>query len=485
MDSQRYGLWIDGRDVPTEKTYTVYEKYAGQPVATVADAAIEDVRAAVAAAENAFRRRPQLAPYRRYRILLRVAELLQRDKETLARNLVYESGMPIRDARQEVDRGTQDFILAAEEAKRIQGEVLPIEAQPGSENRFAFSIRVPVGVVCAITPFNAPLSLLAHKVAPALAAGNTLVVKPPPVAPLTALYLARLLEEAGLPAGYYNVVTGSTNDVGEWLLADPRIRLYTFTGSAAVGQHIKAATGLRRVLLELGNNSGSIVCADADIDRAVPYIVRGSFRKAGQVCVSLQRLYVHRSREEELLTKLAPAVQKLVVGDPMDEATDVGPMISEQAAARAEAWVQEAVAAGARVVIGGTRQGTLFAPTILTGVTEDMKVVCEEIFAPVLSVIPFDDLDDAIDRLNNTPYGLQAGVFTESLETALYCARRLEFGGVNINDTSNYRADNLPYGGIKKSGIGKEGPKYAIREMTEERIVTINLRHRHYGPSEG
>ncbi|HEY8417659.1 MAG TPA: aldehyde dehydrogenase family protein, partial [Limnochordales bacterium] len=353
------------------------------------------------------------------------------------------------------------------------------------EGYFGFFVRRPVGVVAAITPFNFPLNLVAHKVAPALAAGNTLVVKPPPVAPLTALYLARLLEEAGLPAGYYNVVTGSTNDVGEWLLADPRIRLYTFTGSAAVGQHIKAATGLRRVLLELGNNSGSIVCADADIDRAVPYIVRGSFRKAGQVCVSLQRLYVHRSREEELLTKLAPAVQKLVVGDPMDEATDVGPMISEQAAARAEAWVQEAVAAGARVVIGGTRQGTLFAPTILTGVTEDMKVVCEEIFAPVLSVIPFDDLDDAIDRLNNTPYGLQAGVFTESLETALYCARRLEFGGVNINDTSNYRADNLPYGGIKKSGIGKEGPKYAIREMTEERIVTINLRHRHYGPSEG
>lgn len=473
-DLKRYGMFIGGRWLPAHGDYEVLDKYSDAPVAAVAEATREDVAAAVAAAEQAFYS-GTLTPAKRYEILLRSADLLQERREDIARTMTMETGSTIRECRVEVDRARQDFILSAEEAKRIGGEVLPIPANPGSEKRFGFAMRVPVGVVGAITPFNAPLSLSAHKVAPALACGCTVVLKPAPQAPITALNLAQAIHDAGLPAGHLNVVTGSRAEVGEWLLQDQRVRMYTFTGSAAVGERIKAQSGLRRVTLELGNNSAVIVMGDADLQRALPLFARGGFRKAGQVCVSVQRVYVHSSIYEAFLQGLGALAKGLTLGNPLDDATDVGPMIDERAAARAEEWVKEAVAGGARVIAGGRRDGRLFEPTVLADVEPQMRVVCEEIFAPVVSVAKFETREEVLELVNASRYGLQAGVFTESLESAMYFAKRLEVGGVHINDTSNFRADLMPYGGVKGSGIGREGPKYAIKEMTDIRVVTFNL----------
>ncbi|QSO46552.1 aldehyde dehydrogenase family protein [Alicyclobacillus mengziensis] len=475
VDDNRYGLFIDGEWIPGESYYSVRNKFSGEVIAMVTESSRQDVESAVSSSKEAFRT-SNLTPYRRYEILQAAANILQEQREDIARTMSLETGGTIRESRVEVDRATQDFILSAEEAKRISGEVIPIQASPGAENRFAVAMRFPVGVVCAITPFNAPLSLAAHKIAPALAAGCTVVLKPSPAAPLTGLRFGQLLSEAGLPKGHLNIVTGSRNEVGEWLVQDERIDFYTFTGSAAIGERIKANSGLRRVTLELGNSSAVIVMEDADLDRALPMFARGAFRKAGQVCVSVQRIYVQRDIYDEFVSRLADLAANLKVGDPLDERTDVGPMISDAAAARAESWVHEAVQSGARLATGGTRNGALFAPTVLADVKADMKVVCEEVFAPVVSVAPFDTREEAVLLVNETRYGLQAGVFTESLETAMYFARRLEVGGVNINDTSNFRADLMPYGGVKDSGIGREGPKYAIEEMTEIRMLTFNLR---------
>ncbi|MDB5084208.1 MAG: aldehyde dehydrogenase, partial [Bacilli bacterium] len=409
-----YSLSIDGRSVKTSEELEVHDKYTGQMIATVSVADRENVDQAISSAERAFQEN-SMTPYKRYEVLKKTSELIMEHKQELAYLLTCEVGKTIRESLAEVERTCQTFEIAAEEAKRIHGEGIPVESSPGAENRLAFTIRVPVGVVCAITPFNVPLNLVAHKIAPALAAGNSVVLKPASVTPLISLKLGELLQQAGLPDGFLNVVIGSGSTVGEWLAQDERIRLYTFTGSPAIGKKIKEGTGLRKNLLELGSNSAVIVHSDADLDLAVTMCVGKSFGTAGQVCISVQRIYVHESIQEEFIRRFVAATNKLALGDPHDMSTDVGPMISVKEAERAKNWVEEAVAAGAKVECGGSHDGSLFMPTILTGVDESMKVSCEELFAPVVGVRTYCELDDCIRSINTSRYGLQAGIFTRSL----------------------------------------------------------------------
>jgi len=471
---EHYPILIDGQWISTEERLEVRDKYSGKPIATVSTASASLTERAVAAAQTAFRTN-QMPPYRRYEILKRTSELLIEHKQEMGQLIAQEVGKTLKEAIVEVERTAQTLEISAEEAKRIHGEGIPVESSPGAENRLAFTIRTPVGVVCAITPFNVPLNLVAHKVGPALAAGNAVVLKPASVTPLIALRLAKLFEQAGLPAGYLNVVIGSGSTVGEWLARDERIQLYTFTGSPAVGKQLKQSIGLRKVLLELGSNSAVIVHRDADVEQAASLTVGKSFGNAGQVCISVQRIYVHADVKEAFLRAFVKHTQALQLGDPFDPQTDIGPMISEREAMRAEQWVHEALEAGAKLECGGKREGALFQPTILSQVKEEMKVSCDEVFAPIVGISEYTDLDECIDRLNQSRYGLQAGIFTSSLSTALHAARTIHVGGLIVNDASQFRADLMPYGGVKESGWGKEGPKYAIEEMTEERIVVINL----------
>ncbi|SHE93626.1 Acyl-CoA reductase [Desulfofundulus australicus DSM 11792] len=466
-------LYINGEWRTTASFIPVTNKYSGEVIARVAVASRKEVEEAVTAAERAFRENT-LTPWQRYQILSKASELLLARREELGMIIAREAGKALKDALGEVTRAANTCRVSAEEATRICGEMVPI-GSAGAENRFAYTIRVPVGVVCAITPFNFPLNLVVHKVAPAIAAGNTVVLKPASATPLSSLSLCRILEEAGLPPGHLNVLVGSGDDVGEMLLRDPRVAHFSFTGSPAVGRRIAERAGLRRVTLELGSNSATIVHSDADLVKAARACGRMAFVNAGQVCISVQRILVQQDVAEPFCQLLVEEAEKLVVGDPTDLKTDVGPMISEDAARRAEQWVREAVAGGATVLTGGRREGNLFYPTVLTGVRPDMKVVCEEIFAPVVSVIPYENFEQALEMANDSPYGLQAGVFTRSLDLAMLAARKLEVGGVIINDTSVYRADEMPYGGVKGSGMGREGPKYAIQEMTETRVVVITL----------
>jgi acyl-CoA reductase-like NAD-dependent aldehyde dehydrogenase len=467
-------MYIDGEWTEGASTFVVEDKFTGDPFATVAAASRGQVSQAVQAAAKAFAGQ-RLTPYARYEILHRSAELLDARREDFTSTIVAESGFTITDAENEVTRGIQTLLISAEEAKRITGEMVPIDGAPNQENRMAFTIRLPVGVVCAITPFNSPLNTVTHKVGPALAAGNSLVLKPAQQTPLTAELLCQVLTEAGLPRGYLNLVHGNGPDVGMCLLEDPRIAFYTFTGSTGVGRIIQRTIGLRRSQLELGSISSTIVCDDADLSRAVPRCVNASFRKAGQVCTSVQRLYVQKSILDDFVGALVEATAKARVGDPKDPATLVGPMISVREAVRAAAWVEEAVAQGARLVCGGHREGALFYPTILVNATTSMRVMCEEIFAPVISIVPFDSLDAAMSEINATPYGLAVGIFTSNVNTAMKAARELNVGTVHVNETSSSRVDVMPYGGIKESGFGREGPKYSIREMTDERLVTWSL----------
>ncbi|ASK60927.1 aldehyde dehydrogenase [Virgibacillus phasianinus] len=472
--SEQFDLFINGNWVSADETIEVLNKYTQDIYATVSKAGEKEVDQAIDSAEKAYKS-TKLSAYERYKILKQVSELLQENKEEFANSIVKEAGKPLKQARTEVDRATQTFELSAEEAKRISGHGVPVEAAPGSENRMAFTIRVPVGVVGAISPFNFPLNLVAHKIGPAIAAGNAVVLKPASATPTTALRMARLFQEAGLPAGLLNVVAGSGSVIGKQMQQDKRISVYTFTGSAEVGLKLKQNTGLNKLILELGNNSPVIVDKEADIEKAAANVAQKSFAFAGQVCISVQRVYVHESIQDSFQQKLLQAIKELNVGDPNDKNTDVGPMISEDEAKRAEDWVNEAVENGAKVVVGGKREGTVYYPTVLTDVQKDMRVVCDEIFAPVLCTIPFHDIDTCIEDVNESPYGLQGGIFTKNLDTAFYVAKRVEVGGMMINDSSQYRVDLMPYGGVKNSGWGKEGPKYSIEEMTEERLIVLNL----------
>ena len=463
------GAWVDGNE-----SSPVYDKFTGREIGQVARATREQVDRAVHGARCSFERE-RLDGQRRYQILHDTASLVEERRQDFIERIVAEAGFPIADADNEVSRTIQTLLLSAEEGKRLTGEMVPIENAPGNAHRLAFTIRVPRGVVCGITSFNSPLNMVAHKLAPALAAGNTVIIKPPQATPFSAVLLVELLLEAGLPPRHVALVQGQGAEVGRWLVENPDIRFFSFTGSTAVGRLLQRSVGLRPITLELGSISATIVCDDADLERAAPRCVAAGFRRAGQVCTSLQRLFVQDTVIDRFTPLLIEAAGRMKVGDPHDAATMVGPMISEAEARRAEEWVAEAVAQGARVVHGGRRNGALFEPTILVGSDRHMKVMCEEVFAPVLSIVPFRTLEEAVDEVNSVPFGLAAGVFTSDINRAMFAARALHVGIVHINEPSSSRVDLIPFAGVKDSGLGREGPKYAMQEMTEERLITLSL----------
>jgi len=468
-----YKLFIDGQWVGGGPPLSVTNKYSGQVFAALPQARREEVDAAIGAAARAAPVMAAMPAHKRAAILGRAATLIQERHEDFARTIATEAGKALKYARIEVDRAISTFTLAAEEAKRIHGETLPLDAVPAGEGYFGFYLRRPLGVVVAIAPFNFPLNLVSHKVAPALAAGNTLVLKPASTTPITALKLCEVLQQAGVPAGAINLIVGPGATVGEWLVTDPRIAKVTLTGSKAVGKRITELAGIKKVTLELGNTSPVIIAPDADLSYAATRCAIGAYYNSGQVCISVQRIYVQRPAFEPFQDLFVRATEAMVVGDPLDERVDVGPMIDEREAQRAEMWVKEAQASGAQVLAGGTREGPVLHPTALTNVTPGMKVVAEEVFAPVASVIACDDFEEALRQANDSEYGLQASVFTRDIDRVLLAIRRLDFGGVIINDSPAFRTDHMPYGGNRQSGLGREGVRFAIEEMTNLQMVAI------------
>lgn len=462
------GEWVEGESVDELRDKFHGRVYARMQVAS--DAQVED---AISGALDGVAA-STLSPYDRYRILMSAARLIGERRERLIALMRDEAGFTRADGDNEVSRCIQTLELSADEARRLSGELVPMNAAGSKGNRIGFTIRAPRGLICAITPFNSPLNTLAHKAAPALAAGNAVLIKPSSHTPLVAVELCKALLDAGLPSKLLALVHGPGGRIGKVLLADQRIAYYAFTGSTRVGREIQHAAGLRGTQLELGSIASTIVCDDADLDLAIPKIVNAGFRKAGQVCTSVQRLLVHERIKEVFTERLVEAVREMKAGDPADPDTTIGPMITLADAERAERWVQAAVDGGAEVIFGGKREGQVMTPTILGNVSADMQVYCEEIFAPVLSVIPFESDDDAVARANASPYGLAAGLFTSNLHRALRMAQALRFGGVHVNEASSARIDAMPFGGVKDSGFGHEGPAYAIREMTEERLITVS-----------
>lgn len=467
------GLFINDEFEIKERTYPIHSPYSGEILANISMADKEDVKKAITSAEEAFTVMKEMPSYKRSEILYKVAQIFQERKEELARILVLEAGKPIRNARSEIERTIVTYQFAAEEAKRIYGETIPMDSAPGGENRIGFTWREPLGVVVAISPFNFPFNLVAHKLGPAFAAGNTVVLKPATQTPLSAFITAQIFQEAGLPKGALSVVTGSGSELSDALITDERVKKVTFTGSGEVGKKIKEKAGLRKVTLELGSNSGLIVEDDVPLDKIIPRCVEGAFSFAGQVCISLQRIYVHENIYDEFCEKFIKQTGQLMVGDPMDEATDISSMINKKEIDRIQTWVSEAVEQGATVGFGGARVGSIFSPTILLNVTNDMKVSCQETFAPVVSIISYKQLDEAIKMVNESKYGLHVAIYTQNIMNAFYAAKKIESGGVIINDIPTFRLDHLPYGGVKESGYGREGIKYTVEEMTELKFVTI------------
>lgn len=470
-----YRSWIGGEWVDGDGTIDVVSPYDGRVVGRVASATVEQVDQAIAAAGEAFRSFGELPAFARAEILHKASLMIRARGEELARLLVEEAGKPIRDARVEVNRAAATFQIAAEEAKRIRGEIVPLDAVQGGEGRVAFTLREPLGVIAAITPFNVPLNLVAHKVAPAIAAGNTVVLKPASKTPLVAFRLAEILHEAGLPPGCLNVLCGPGGTLGSRLAADPRVSMVTFTGSPEVGKEIQKRAGFKRVALELGSNSAVVIEDVADMEKVVARCVQGGYTFAGQVCISVQRIYVNERLYDRFLEAYRRRVAALKIGPPGDEETEVSALISPQETARVLAWVEEAKAGGAHVQVGGVQVGPVLAPTVLTEATDDMKVCAAEVFGPVTSVAPYTRFDEALERVNNSRYGLQAGVYTQDVAKAFRAIKALKVGGVIINDVPAFRVDHMPYGGVKESGMGREGVPYAIEEMTELKLAVFNL----------
>jgi acyl-CoA reductase-like NAD-dependent aldehyde dehydrogenase len=468
-----YRLYIDGKWVDGKETLPVIDKYTGETIGLVPVASKEMTDRAIGAAHAAFPSYSRLPAHKRFRILEKAAQLLDRHKEEIATIICREAGKAWKYSLGEVLRAAETFQFSAEEAKRIHGETIPMDASTAGEGRIGYYLRCPVGVVAAITPFNFPLNLVAHKVGPALAVGNAMVLKPASTTPLTAVRLAEILEEAGLPPGVFNLVVGSGGTVGEWVTVDPRVGKISFTGSPPVGERIIRKAGLKKVTMELGNNSGTIVEPDADLNAAIPRCVVSAFANSGQVCISLQRLYVHKTIGHRFTERFVEETRKLKVGNPVEKDCDVGPMIDLAEAERAEAWVKEAVAAGAKVLVGGKREGRVMHPTVLVNVRPEMKVMCQEAFAPLVSICEYEKFEDAVEMVDDSPFGLQAGVYTNDIRKAMYAVDRINVGGVMINDTSIFRVDHMPYGGNKLSGLGREGVRFTCEEMTNIKMVMI------------
>ncbi len=469
----RLKMYIGGQWRLGANERDVVDPYRGSCVARAPESTLQDLDDALAAAVAAKPKAAAMPGYERAALLRRVGALLVERAEGIAEVMSRETGKALKDARGEVLRSQDTILLSAEEAIRIQGEQVPLDGSAMGAGKLAFLLRFPVGVVAGITPFNAPFNLACHKIGPAIAAGNTIVLKAPPQSPWVVSKLVELFADAGAPPGFVNLLYGNT--VGPALVRDPRVDFVTFTGSSRVGEEIKAASGLRRVALELGGNGTTIVHADASVEEAAPQCARNSMRLAGQSCISVQNVYVHDSLYEKFVERMVQEVKTLRLGDPLDPATDVGTLIDEAAAKRVENWVAEAIAKGARALTGAARLGAAYAPTVLVDVQPSMRVVCEEIFGPVVTVQRYTDLPPLFESISASQYGLQCGIFTKSIQVAFDAIRALRVGGVIVNGTSTWRTDQLAYGGIKASGIGREGPRYAIRDMTEERLVLFNL----------
>ena len=463
-------LFIDGEWVETGDWIEVRSPYSGDVVGRVARGGADETRRALDAADRALQ--SPLPAHKRAEILVKVAGLIGRRHEEVARTISEEAGKPIKTARVEASRAMSTYTFAAVEARKLAGEIVPMDAAQAGEGKLAFTVRRPIGIVGAISPFNFPCNLVAHKLAPALAAGCPVVLKPASQTPLSALLLAELESEAGLPAGWLNVIVGRAREIGDALVEDDRVKLITFTGSGEVGWGLQERAPRKRVKLELGNSTPVVVAADADVDATATKLAANAFSFAGQSCISVQRIYVERPSFDAFLASFVPKVEALKVGDPGDDDTDVGPVIDEDARTRVAVWIAEAEQSGARVLTGG-EEGGLLKPTVIADVSDDQKVSCEEVFGPVVVVNPVDSVDEGIERANGTRFGLQAGVFTASLDTALKAAEGLEFGGVVVNEAPTFRSDQMPYGGVKASGNTKEGPAWSVREMTEERLVVI------------
>ena len=467
-------LLVAGEWIETGAWQEVRSPFSGEVAGRVPKAGAGETRRAVDAAEQAME--APLPAHRRAEILERTAELVAERHEEIARTISDEAGKPMKAARVEAERAASTYRSAAVEARTLAGEMVPMDGSPAGTGKLGFTVRVPIGVVGAISPFNFPFNLVAHKVAPALAAGCAVVLKPASQTPLSALLLAELETEAGLPPGWLNVVVGPAAEIGDVLVEDERVRLISFTGSAEVGWKLRGRAATKKVLLELGNATPVIVEADADVAGAAAKVAANAFSFAGQSCISVQRVYVQRGVYDEFVSNLVRRVEGLTVGDPADEETDVGPVIDEDARERILAWIEEAKGQGATVLTGGETTGEgLIRPTVLAGVTPEMKVSCLEVFGPLCTVTPYDSFAEALELANGTEYGLQAGIFTSNVQTALAAGLGLEFGGVLVNEAPTFRADQMPYGGVKASGNTKEGPPYSVREMTEERLVAISL----------
>jgi acyl-CoA reductase-like NAD-dependent aldehyde dehydrogenase len=466
-------LLVGGEWFETGDWLEIRSPYSGDVVGRVAKAGAAETRRAIDAAEQAMRE--PLPAHKRAEILVRVAGALGRRHEEAARTISDEAGKPIKAARVEVSRAMSTFTFAAVEARKLAGEIVPMDASQAGEGKLAFTLRVPRGVVGAISPFNFPLNLVAHKLAPALAAGCAVVLKPAGQTPLSALLLAELETDAGLPPGWLNVVVGPSGEIGDVLVEDERVRAITFTGSGGVGWKLAERAPKKKVNLELGNATPVIVAEGADLDEAAAKLAANAFSVAGQSCISVQRIYVARSAYDGFLERFLPKVEALKLGDPADDETDVGPVIDEDARERILEWIEEARSGGAEILTGGELEGDLIRPTVIAKAPPELRVSCEEVFGPVCTVTACDSLDEAIALANGTRYGLQAGIFTPDFATALAAARGLEFGGVTVNEAPTFRADQMPYGGVKDSGNTREGPAYAVRELTEERLVVLDL----------
>ncbi len=470
-----YPLLIGGKWEESDSHFEVVNPFNNQPVAKVCRASGAHAEKALSAAHNARTLIGALPSHKKAAILQKTSELLLQRREELSRTITLENGKPINESRTEVDRAALTFRIASEEASRIGGEFIGLDRNRFSEGRWGITRRFPCGPVLGITPFNFPLNLVAHKIAPAIAAGNPIILKPATKTPLSALRLGELIVESGIPDGGLSVLP-CDGKTAESILADQRIKVLSFTGSASVGWHLKEVAHDRKVVLELGGNAGVIIDRECDLEYAVDRCVAGAFSYAGQVCISVQRIYVHKDVYDDFLARFTTKVKALRMGDPLDESNQLGPMIDEDNLRRVEAWVNEAKAAGAKIAAGGRRNGNFYEQTIILDTTPQMKVSCMEVFAPVVTIAKMDDFRDGLRLVNDSVYGLQAGVFTNNLKSAFAAFEVLEVGGVIVNDVPAYRVDHMPYGGVKMSGFGREGLKYSIEEMTELRLMALNIR---------
>lgn len=470
MENLIAGKWVD-----KAKKIEVKNPFDNAVIDTVPRADAADLEKALEFAERGAKVMAKLSSYERWRILRKAADLMAERNDELGRLISQEEGKIVAEGRGEAGRAVETMMGSAEEAKRIHGETVPLDADPTGSKKLGFTLRVPCGVVAAIAPFNFPLNLVCHKVGPALAAGNSVIVKPASDTPLSAVRLTEILLEAGLPPEGIQCITGPGGEIGNALVADRRVRKVTFTGSREIGEAICRAAGIKKVTMELGSNSPVIIMPDADLEKVAAVIALTGYGNAGQTCISTQRVLAAEEVYGDFLAALKPKVEGLKTGNQLDESSRVGPMVKESEAARVEQWIDEAVGGGARLVAGGGRRGAIYMPAVIADVHPDMRISRDELFGPAVAVTPFDTIDEAIALANDSVYGLAAGIFTENIEWAMRFAREAEAGNLHVNWGSQWRVDLMPYGGLKDSGFGKEGPRYAVEEMTELKMVVFHL----------